>query len=119
MKPKLSEMLLKVAEGYIALGEDVEDRRQLLYGAVSAWNIACLSPSSSDRALKKFMTGYRKMNPTQTLQDFVDVEQDMRELIRRKCLMFPDVNAQIVNANLEEIGGKMHVTVASVQAQEK
>jgi hypothetical protein len=33
--------------------------------------------------------------------------------------MFPDVNAQIVNANLEEIGGKMHVTVASVQAQEK
>ncbi len=112
-------MLLKVAEGYIALGEDVEDRRQLLYGAVSAWNIACLSPSSSDRALKKFMTEYRKMNPTQTLQDFADVEQDMRELIRRKCLMFPDVNAQIVNANLEEIGGKMHVTVASVQAQEK
>jgi hypothetical protein len=119
MKPKLSEMLLKVAGSYVALGEDVEDKRQLLYGAVSAWNIACLPLSSREHALKKFMKEYRKMNPTQTLQDFVDVEQDMRELIRQKCLLVPDVNVQIVNANLKEIGGKMHVTVASVQAQEK
>ena len=119
MKPKLSEMLLKVAGGYIALGEDVEDKRQLLYGAVSAWNIACLAPSLRDHALKKFMTEHRMANPAQTFQDFADVEQDMRELIRQKCLMFPDVNVQIVNAHLEEVDDKMHVTVASVHSQEK
>ena len=118
MKPKLSEMLLKVAGDYIALGEDVEDKQQLLYGAVSAWNIACLPTSAQDRALMKFMTEYKKMNPALTPQDFVDVEQDMRNRIRHKCLVFPDVNVQIVNANLEEIDGKMHVTVASVGAHE-
>lgn len=116
MKRKISEMLLGVSEDYISLGEDEEHRRQLLFGAVSAWNVACLATSDRERALQAFMTAYRKANPTQTPEDYADEERDMRALIQKKCQMFPDENAQILNATLNEDDGKMHVTVASVRA---
>jgi len=116
MKRKISEMLLAVAGDYISLGEDEEHKRQLLFGAASAWNVACLAASERERALQAFMTAYRNANPTQTPEDYADVEGDMRKLIQKKCQMFQDVNAQILNATLNEDDGKMHVTVASVRA---
>jgi hypothetical protein len=52
-KPKkVSKMLLDVASEYIALGEDIEDKQQFLNGAVSAWNIACLSGEDRKTAFK-------------------------------------------------------------------
>lgn len=116
MKRKMSEMLLGVSGDYISLGEDEEHKRQLLFGAVSAWNIACLAASERERALQEFMTAYRNANPTQTPEDYADVERDMHKLIQKKCQMFPDVNSQIVNATLNEDDGKIRITVASVRA---
>jgi len=40
--PKISKMLLDVAGGYIAMGDDQADKQECLNGAVSAWNISCL-----------------------------------------------------------------------------
>jgi len=115
MKAKISEMLLAVSRDYIALGEDLEHKRQLLFGAVSAWNIACLPEQQRERALKKFMMAYRQANPTQTPQDYADVEEDMRQLVERKSATFPKVCSQIINADLREEGGELQVTVASVR----
>ena len=115
MKAKISEMLLAVSRNYIALGEDLEHKRQLLFGAVSAWNIACLPEHQRERALKKFMTAYRDANPTQTPQDYADVEEDMRQLIERKSATYPEVCSQIINADLREEGGEFRVTVASAR----
>ena len=42
-KEKISEMVANFAKEYIVLGEDIEHKQQLLNGAVSAWNIACLN----------------------------------------------------------------------------
>jgi hypothetical protein len=116
MKRKISELLLEVSREYIALGEDDEHKRHLLNGAVSAWNIACLPVSERTRALQTFMTAYKNMNPTQTQEDYADVEWDMNKLIENKCLLFPDVKSQIVNATLSQVEGKLHVTVVSARA---
>ena len=59
MKAKISEMLPAVSTDYIALGRDLEHKRQLLFGAVSAWNIACLPPQRREAALKDFMVAFQ------------------------------------------------------------
>ena len=41
-KPKVSEMLINVAGNFISMGDDEEEKQQLLNCAVSAWNMACL-----------------------------------------------------------------------------
>ena len=114
MKAKISEMLLAVSMDYIALGQDLEHKRQLLFGAVSAWNIACLPPHRREPALREFMIAYRKANPAQAQRDYADVEEDMRQLIRRKSARYPHVSLQIINADLQEEAGELKVTVASV-----
>jgi hypothetical protein len=41
---KVSAMVLDFAREYIAVGEDLEEKQELLNGAVSAWNMEhCMS----------------------------------------------------------------------------
>ena len=107
-------MVLGFAGDYIAMGEDIEDKQQYLNSAVSAWNIACLDEKDRKRSTKKYMAEYRKLNPTQSKRDFRDVEEDLRLLIKQKEKLYPEVRGQIVDAHIEEVNGKNHVTVASL-----
>ena len=59
------------------------------------------------------MAEYGKLNPTQSKRDFRDVEDDLRLLIKQKGKLYPEVRVQIVDAYIQEINGKNHVTVAS------
>ena len=77
MRRKTSAMLLDVAADYVAHGEGTGHKRQLLNGAVSAWNIACLPAARRNSAFRKFIREYRRMNSAQTRQDYCDVEEDM------------------------------------------
>ena len=113
-KFKVSEMLMDVARDYIALGEDIEDKQQLLNGAASAWNIACLGKEKRVQAIKKYMRGYRKMNPHQTKQDYRDSEEDLKLLIKEKDRLYPGVKVQVAHVEVKEIGEKLHVTVMSM-----
>ncbi len=111
---KISEMVLDFAGDYIAMGDDIQDKQQYLNSAVSAWNIACLDEKARKRSIKKYMAEYRKLNPTQSKQDFRDAEEDLRLLIKQKEKLYPEVQVQIVNAHIQEIDGKNHMTVASL-----
>jgi len=113
-KIKISEMLLNFAGNYISMGEDIEEKQQYLNGVVSAWNIACLNEKDRERSIKKYMSEYRKLNPLQSKRDFRDVEENLRLLIKEKDKFYPEVRIQIVNAHIQEIDGKVHVTVASL-----
>jgi len=107
-------MLLNFAGNYISMGEDIEEKQQYLNGVVSAWNIACLNEKDRERSIKKYMSEYRKLNPLQSKRDFRDVEEDLRLLIKGKEKFYPEVRIQIVNAHIQEVDGKIHVTVASL-----
>jgi hypothetical protein len=113
-KIKISEMLLNFAGNYISMGEDIEEKQQYLNGVVSAWNIACLNEKDRERSIKKYMSEYRKLNPLQSKRDFRDVEENLRLLIKEKEKFYPEVRIQIVNAHIQEIDGKIHVTAASL-----
>ena len=69
------------------------------------------------RSIKKYMAEYRKLNPTQSKQDFRNVEKDLRLLIKQKENLYPEVRLQIVNAHIQEIDGKNHVTMASLNME--
>jgi len=113
-RKKISEMVLDFAGDYIAMGEDIEDKQQYLNSAVSAWNIACLDEKERKRSIKNYMAQYRKLNPTQSKRDFRDAEKDLRLLITQKQKLYPEVWVQIVDAHINEINGKNHVTVATL-----
>src|SRR4030042_3350965 len=110
---KVSEMLLNVAGDFIAMGEDIAEKQELLNASVSAWNIACLKDDKRQQDINKFMKEYKKLNPTFTKDDFKDEEENLRLLIRQKDELYPDINIQIVNAIVQEVDGKNHITVAS------
>ncbi len=112
---KVSEMLLNVAGDFIAMGEDIAETQELLNASVSAWNIACLKDDKRQQAINKFMKEYKQLNPTYTKDDFKDEEENLRLLIRHKDALYPDINIQIVNAIVQEVDGKNHITVASAK----
>ena len=110
-------MVLGFAGDYVAMGENIEEKQEYLNGAVSAWNIACLDEKDRKRAIKKYMKEYRKLNPTHSKQDLRDVEEDLRLLIKQKENLYPEVRVQIVNAHIQEIDGKDHMTVMSLSVE--
>ncbi len=113
-KKKLSEMVGDFAGDYISLGEDLEDQQQYLHAAVSAWNISCLDKIDRPRLIKSYMKNYRKLNPAQNKKIYQGVQDDLKLLIKQKIKLYPDVDVQIVDARIEEIDGKTHITVVSL-----
>ena len=59
---KISSMILKVAQGYIEMGETVEKKENYLRSACSAWNIACMSDKKRENDLKRYIENYKKIN---------------------------------------------------------
>ena len=113
-KPKVSEMLMDVAREYVVMGEDIEEKQQLLNGAASAWNIACLGKKERERSIKKYLRKYKKMNPHQTKEEYRNVEEDLKLLIKVKDRLYPDIKVQVAHAEVKENGEKLHVTVISI-----
>jgi hypothetical protein len=110
-------MVTGFAGDHIALGEDIEWKQEYLNGAVSAWNIACLDEKDRERAIRKYMAEYWKLNPKLSKQNFRDAEDDLRLLIEQKGKLYPHVKVQIVSAHIQEIDGKNHVTVMSLRTK--
>jgi len=113
-REKMSEMVLKFARKYLNLGEDMEHKQQLLNSAVSAWNIACLTEQNRENAIKKYLDGWKRLNPTHRKEMLKGVEEDLRLLIKRKLELYPEIHKQIVNAQVQDENGKYRITVASV-----
>ncbi len=107
-------MVLKVAEGYIDMGETTEERENYLRSACSAWNIACLPPLKREPAIKRYVEQYQKINKSDEA-DCKGLEDDLRLLIKQKDRLYPDVNMQIVDSRIENINGRDHVTVVSAR----
>jgi hypothetical protein len=111
---KVSAMVLKVAEGYIDMGESTEERENYFRSACSAWNIACLPPLKREPAIKQYVEQYQKINKADK-EDCIALKEDIRLLIKQKDRLYPDVNVQIVDSRIENVNGKDHVMVVSAR----
>ena len=116
-KPKISEMLLKVAAGYIDLGENLEQRENYLRSACSAWNIACLPQPKRETAIKKYLEQFQKINQADH-SDCRGFEEDIRRLINQKDKLYPDVDVPIIGSRIETINGREHYIVFSARTDE-
>jgi hypothetical protein len=112
---KVSAMILKVAEGYIDMGETVEEKENYLRSACSAWNIACMSGKKRENDLKRYIENYEKINEADE-DECNSLKEDMKKLIKRKDELYPGVNnIHVVDSKIERINGKDHVTIASMK----
>lgn len=116
-KEKVSAMILKVAEGYIDMGETVEEKENYLRSACSAWNIGCMTGKKRENDLKHYIKTYKKINKADK-EDCKSLEEDLRKLIKRKDELYPDVNnIQVVDSKIERKNGQDHVMVASMKIE--
>ncbi len=111
---KVSAMVLKVAEGYIDMGETREERENYLRSACSAWNIACLPRLKRESSIKEYIDQYRKINKADPAECKA-LEEDLRLLIKQKDRLYPDVDVQIVNSRIHNIDGREHAIVVTAR----
>ena len=104
---KISAMVLKVAKGYIDMGETREERENYLRSACTAWNIACLPPLKRGSAIQQYIEQCREINNSDP-KECKALEEDIRLLIKQKVRLFPEINVQIVNSKIDNIGGQDH-----------
>ena len=107
-------MVLKVAEGYIDMGETREERKNYLRSACSAWNIACLPRLKRESSIREYIDQCRKINKAD-LAECKALEEDLRLLIKQKDRLYPDVNVQIVNSRIDNIDGREHAIVVTAR----
>ncbi len=113
---KISAMIIKYAGNFILDGEDEFEKQQRLNTAASAWNFACLSESERKRAIKKTLKECKKLNPGYNKKNLADIRSVLNDLIANKNRIYPEMKVHILDAQLKEEGGKVYVTVASVDA---
>jgi len=111
---KISAMVLKVAEGYIDMGETREERENYLRSSCTAWNIACLPPLKRESAIQQYIEQCREINNSDPT-DCKALEEDLRLLIKQKVRLYPDVNVQIVNSKIDNIDGQDHAIVVTAR----
>lgn len=108
---------MEVAQGYIDMGETREERENYLRSACSAWNIACLPPLKRESAIKQYIEQYRRINKADPA-DCKALEENLRQLIKQKDRLYPDVDVQIVNSRIDNIDGRDHAIVVTAKLTE-
>jgi len=111
---KVSAMILKVAEGYIDMGESIEEKENYLRCACSAWNIACLPLTKRETAIKQYLEQYQEINKADE-NERKALEENIRLLIKQKDKLYPDVKTEVMNSRIDHVNGEDHVIVASLR----
>ena len=111
----MSEMVLKFAGDYIGMGDDLEERQNLLNSACSAWNISLLKPKKREKAIRKYVKEYKRYNPDVDDQDCMDMQENLEKLVSEKERLFPNEKRRIFKAEIEVKNGKEHYNVMFIK----
>ena len=112
VRGKISAMILKVAEGFFDMGETLEERKNLLQLACSAWNIACFESPKRYEYIERYIDKFREVNnpPEEVCRD---LREDMLKLMEQEDKLYPKSNVQILHSDISVVEGKEHVVVLS------
>ncbi len=116
-KRKMSEMISKMAVGFLGVGDTLGERQNRLNAACTAWNMACGSPEVRQRQLEQYREGYLRFNPHTSLIELAAIVKDMELLIEWKLELFPDDRRQVVDARAVKVGKEYRIEVASATLQ--
>ena len=112
VKGKISAMILKVAEGFFDMGDTLEERKNLLQLACSAWNIACFESPKRYEYIERYIDKFREVNnpPEEVCRD---LREDMLRLMEQKDKLYPKSTVRILHSDISVEDGKEHVVVLS------
>ena len=110
----MSEMVVEFAGDFISAGASLEERRNRLNVACTAWNIACAPPAKHEELLEKYLADYGAQNPGESEEDLSSARNDLKQLIESKLRVFPEIQKQIVGAQISAVPGGDHIEVASL-----
>jgi len=112
---KMSEMVLEFAGPFINVAETVEQKHARLMAACTAWNLACSPPDKRTEFLDEYLESYGNSYPDTTQDDLAAIREDMETLIQEKLRLFPNVNKQIVNAQVTRTPEGDRIDIASIR----
>jgi hypothetical protein len=115
-KQKISEMVVDFAWDFIGQGSTLEERRNRLRSACTAWNYACVPERVGMEMLDKYMVEYQKWNPDVDAEECRMCRTTMEQLIQQKLRKYPFVIKQIISCELMVKDGQEHVYVVAVGA---
>lgn len=107
-----SQMLLKMGEELIQLGQDTIEKENYLRSVCTGWNIACLDPSYHEACISDAVIQFKAINNAND-EDTKIYEMNLIKLIEKKIKFFPKIKNQILNADLTEENGKLTVKTAT------
>ncbi len=107
-------MILKIASGFIAMGETIEKKQGNLNAACTAWNLSLLPENKRKEGIQKYLEEIRRANPGIDKDDCDAIRHNLELLIKEKIKLFPDVNRQMLGAEIRIINGKDEIMVLSV-----
>ena len=111
---KASEMLAKCADGFIAMGDTIEQKQSNLNLACTAWNLTLLPKDSQKEAIDNYIRAVYKSNPVMDEADCNSIRHNIDVLMEYKLKYFPKVNRKMLGACIEVVDGKGKITVLSM-----
>lgn len=112
---KISEMIVAFSGDYIKMGNTIGQKQSYLNAACTAWNISILPKHKRKKAIKKYISEYKRLNPNSN--DHSNIRHDIEILINQKIRMFPDIKKHIYNAEIVRNGDEYSVHAATVRPQ--
>jgi hypothetical protein len=108
-------MIIEFAGDFIATGESMAQRQNLLNVVCTAWNIANLPKYDRRKALERYLQGYRPANPG--VQAACFLRKDMEHLIKQENRLFPQVKRPIVDAQIRDDGARYSISAVSMRTE--
>jgi len=118
-KSKVSEMILDYANDFIGMGQGDDEKQIYLDFACIAWNISLLPKHEREEFTNIFISDYKDNNPNAHNIYCDKIYENIMILIKKKDAFYPDVKIHIVSAEIRNIDGQYHVTVASIDEEKK
>ncbi|NPU99311.1 MAG: hypothetical protein HPY51_19110 [Candidatus Omnitrophica bacterium] len=111
---KVSAMLIEIGGNYISAEKTLERQQIMLSHVVNAWNLAVLPPQKRKIEFLQIKTSYLALNPLATNEELQRFDKFYEEIIAKKLELCPTDLRIIINADILEINGKKHITVATM-----
>lgn len=115
---KVSEMLNQYAGDFISLGVDLEEKKSQLDCVVLAWNLALFDEETRNKHIQYAITYLREKEPDFEESEYEEFENNIKTLIDKKNMLFPNEKKFIVSADIYFADGQFHLTAAFMDSQE-
>ncbi len=110
----MSEMIRRIADEFISMGDTIERRQSHLNLSCAAWNISLLPANIRKEAIEDYIIFNNKLNINWTKEDIEGTRHNLNILIDDKIKYYPNVIRKIISAEITMVDEKEHLTVASV-----